>query len=43
MSRSIFKMKKRMAGILAAAVIILGLGFILYNQAIPNAYEPADD
>ena len=36
-------MKKKVIGILAAIVIVLGLGLVVYNQAVPNEYVPAAD
>ena len=36
-------MKKKIIGIIAAIAVVLGLGLIIYNQIIPNEYEPADD
>ena len=34
---------KRIIGIAAAAVIVLGLSLVIYNQIIPDEYVPADD
>ena len=36
-------MKRRIIGIAAAAVIVLGLSLVIYNQIIPDEYVPADD
>ena len=36
-------MKKKIIGILAAIVIVLGLGLVVYNQVVPNEYVPAAD
>lgn len=36
-------MKKKILGIIAAAAIVLGLGLVVYHQAIPDGYVPADD
>lgn len=36
-------MKKKVIGIIAAIVIVLGLILVVYNQIIPNEYVPADD
>lgn len=36
-------MKKKRIGIGIAIVVILGLGFILYQQTIPGDYVPAED
>ena len=37
--RSVSKMKKKIIGINAAIVVLLGLGLIICNQIIPNEYE----
>lgn len=34
---------KKIIGIAAAAVIVLGLSLVIYNQIIPDEYVPADD
>ena len=34
---------KKIIGIAAAAVIVLGLSLVVYNQIIPDEYVPADD
>lgn len=34
---------KKIIGIAAAAVIVLGLSLVIYNQIIPDEYAPADD
>ena len=34
---------KKVIGIAAAAVIVLGLSLVIYNQIIPDEYVPADD
>ena len=34
---------KKIIGIAAAAVIVLGLSLVIYNQIIPDKYVPADD
>ena len=34
---------KKIIGIAAAAVIVLGLSLVVYNQIIPNEYVPAAD
>lgn len=34
---------KKIIGIAAAAVIVLGLSIVIYNQIIPDEYVPADD
>ena len=34
---------KKIIGIAAAAVIVLGLSLFIYNQIIPDEYVPADD
>ena len=34
---------KKIIGIAAAAVIVLGLSLVIYHQIIPNEYVPADD
>lgn len=34
---------KKIIGIAAAAVIVLGLSLVFYNQIIPDEYVPADD
>ena len=36
-------MKKKIIGIIAATVVVLGLGLVVYNQIIPKEYVPADD
>ena len=36
-------MKKKIIGMIAAVVIVLGLSLVVYNQMIPNEYAPADD
>ena len=36
-------MKKKVIGIVAAIVVVLGLRLVVYNQIIPNEYVPADD
>lgn len=36
-------MKKKVIGIIAAIVFMMGLGLVVYNQIIPNEYVPADD
>ena len=36
-------MKKKVIGIIAAIVVVMGLGLVVYNQMIPNEYVPADD
>ena len=36
-------MKKKIIGIIAAIVVVMGLGLVVYNQIIPNEYVPADD
>ena len=36
-------MKKKVIGIIAAIVVVMGLGLVVYNQIIPNKYVPADD
>lgn len=36
-------MKKKVIGIIAAIVVMMGLGLVVYNQIIPNEYVPADD
>ena len=36
-------MKKNVIGIIAAIVVMMGLGLVVYNQIIPNEYVPADD
>lgn len=36
-------MKKKRIGAVIAIAAVLGLGFILYSQAIPAEYVPADD
>lgn len=36
-------MKKKVIGIIAAVVVVLGLGLVVYNQIIPKEYVPADD
>ena len=36
-------MKKKVIGIVAAIVVVLGLSLVVYNQIIPNEYVPADD
>ena len=36
-------MNKKRIGIAIAMVVVLGLGFILYKQTIPDEYAPADD
>ncbi len=36
-------MNKKRIGVVAAIVIIMELGFILYNQTIPGDYVPTDD
>lgn len=36
-------MKKKVIGIIAAIVVVMGLGLVVYNQIIPNEYVPADD
>ena len=36
-------MKKKIIGIIAAIVVVLGLGLVVYNQVIPKEYVPADD
>lgn len=36
-------MKKKVIGIIAAIVVVLGLSLVVYNQIIPNEYVPADD
>ena len=41
-NRSVSQMKK-IIGIAAAAVIVLGLSLVIYNQIIPDEYVPADD
>ena len=35
-------MKKKIIGIIAATVVVLGLGLVVYNQIIPKEYVPAD-
>ena len=34
---------KKIIGMAAAAVIVLGLSLVIYNQIIPDEYVPADD
>ena len=34
---------KKIIGIAAAAVIVLGLSLVIYNQIIPDEYVPADE
>ena len=36
-------MKKKVIGMIAAIVVVLGLSLVVYNQIIPNEYVPADD
>lgn len=36
-------MKKKVIGIIAAVVVVLGLGLVVYNQIIPKEYVPSDD
>lgn len=36
-------MKKKIIGIIAATVVVLGLGLVVYNQIIPKEYVPADN
>ena len=36
-------MDKKKIGIAIVIVAVLGLGFLFYNQTIPNEYVPADD
>ena len=36
-------MKKKIIGIIAAVVVVLGLGLVVYNQIIPKEYVPSDD
>ena len=36
-------MKKKVIGMIAAIVVVMGLGLVVYNQIIPNEYVPADD
>lgn len=36
-------MNKKRIGIAIAMVIVLGLGFVLYKQTIPDEYVPSDD
>lgn len=36
-------MKKKVIGIIAAIVVVLGLGLVAYNQVIPDKYVPAAD
>ena len=36
-------MKKKVIGIIAAIVVMMGLGLVVYNQIIPNEYVPAAD
>ena len=36
-------MKRKAIGIIAVIVVVLGLSLVVYNQIIPNEYEPADD
>ena len=36
-------MKKKIIGIIAAIVVVLGLGLVVYNQIIPKEYVPSDD
>ena len=36
-------MKKKLIGVIAAIVVVLGLGLIVCNQIIPSEYAPADD
>lgn len=36
-------MKKKVIGIIAAIVVVMGLGLAVYNQIIPNEYVPAAD
>ena len=36
-------MKKKVIGIIAAIVVVMGLGLVVYNQIIPNEYVSADD
>ena len=36
-------MKKKVIGIIAAIVVVLGLGLVAYNQVIPDEYVPAAD
>ena len=36
-------MKKKLIGVIAAIVVVLGLGLIVYNRIIPDEYVPADD
>ena len=36
-------MKKKVIGSIAAIVVMMGLGLVVYNQIIPNEYVPADD
>ena len=36
-------MKKKVIGMIAAIVVVLGLSLVVYNQIIPDEYVPADD
>ena len=36
-------MKKKIIGIVASVVIVLGLSLVVYNQIISDEYVPADD
>ena len=36
-------MKKKVIGIIAAIVVVLGLSLVVYNKIIPNEYVPAAD
>ena len=36
-------MKKKVIGIIAAIVVVLGLSLVVYNQIVPNEYVPAAD
>lgn len=36
-------MKKKVIGIIAAIVVVLGLSLVVYNQIVPDEYVPADD
>lgn len=36
-------MNKKKIGTAIAIVVVLGLGFLFYNQTVPNEYVPSDD
>ena len=42
-NRGVSNMKKKVIGIIAAIVVVLGLSLVVYNQIIPNEYVPAAD